>query len=462
MRRESVSTHLDVSPGEKKQLTPVEEGTPFRILLAGDFSRGAGRAAKPVRVDIDNFDEVLARLHPQLELPGPDGPIRIRFESLDDFLPDALYHNLPLFQELRLRKEQLEAAPRPTPARRPTVEPIGEALSSGSLLDDIVSGAEAPARKDAWRQTIENIVSAHVGPKAGRRETELAAQIAEAERLAMRVVLHHPDFQELEANWRSVDFVLRRLETGVELQLYLMDVAKPRLLADSGALARRIEEEEPFAVIVGLYTFEANAQELGALEQMARMAADAGAPFLASVSPRLMGCESFGATPDPDDWTAPVPAEVEEQWNIVRALPDAQWLGMALPRFLLRDPYTKGSVEGFAFEEMDTPPDHDAFLWANPAVACVCLLAESFLEDGWDLRLRNTRISGLPLYTYASDAGTEMKPCAECWMAERTVEKFLSRGIMPLASMKNSDAVKLMRLQSVARPAAPLAGRWSR
>ena len=55
--------------------------------------RRQNRSRKPIRVDIENFEEIMARLHPQLELPGPDDAIRLRFESLDDFLPDAIYAN---------------------------------------------------------------------------------------------------------------------------------------------------------------------------------------------------------------------------------------------------------------------------------------------------------------------------------------------------------------------------------
>src|ERR1051325_10600556 len=75
MRRDTVTTHLDVSPGQKRQLTPVDPDTPFRMVLVANFSAGQHRARKPIRVDFDNFEEVLARLPPQLELPGPDGPI---------------------------------------------------------------------------------------------------------------------------------------------------------------------------------------------------------------------------------------------------------------------------------------------------------------------------------------------------------------------------------------------------
>ena len=57
--------------GDSSQARPVSE-TPFRILLLGDFS-GTGPkkplpSRKPVQVDRDNFDEVLAAFHPELQI----------------------------------------------------------------------------------------------------------------------------------------------------------------------------------------------------------------------------------------------------------------------------------------------------------------------------------------------------------------------------------------------------------
>src|SRR5215467_1526191 len=154
-RREYVSAHLDVSPGTEKRLDTPSSDTPFRMVLLGDFSGRANRALageprlrgrKPVAVDIDNFDDVLARMRPQLELPGPDAPIRMQFESLEDFHPDSLCQNVPLLRELLESREDLvagrPASPRPAPAPAPA--PLSEMLSSGSLLDDILSGAESP------------------------------------------------------------------------------------------------------------------------------------------------------------------------------------------------------------------------------------------------------------------------------------------------------------------------------
>jgi len=487
-----VSAHLDVSPGTEKRLETPSSDTPFRIVLLGDFSgrgnRGIAadsrlRGRKAIAIDLDNYEEVLARLRAQIELPGPDEPIRLQFESLDDFHPEALFENVPLFQELRTQQDALLSSParpkRPAPVR--AQEPSAEILSSGSLLDDIVSGVEAPAParerpRDAFAQHIHDIVSPHLEAAPTAQQEALAAQVEDTIALAMRVVLHHPEFQDLEASWRSVEFLLRRLELGNDLQLYLIDLSKNELLEDVGkagdlkdtGLYRLLVEEAagtdgetPWAVVAGLYTFEADPAELRALGAIGRITREAGAPFLCSVSSRFMGTECFSPQIDSDDWRTPINPEAEEEWTALRASPEASWIGAALPRFMLRDPYTKESVDAFPFEEMTTPPEHSDYLWGNPAVAVVCLIGESFSQDGWDVQLRNTKIGSLPVHSWKQDGDVETTPCAECWMTERTADRFLSRGIMPLASVKHSDAVRLIRLQSIANPAARLRARWS-
>src|SRR5664279_1133668 len=88
---ELVSMHLDVTAGEEMKPERPEEETPFRIAILGDFSGRANRGVaggprlrgrKPIAVDVDNVDDVVARLGAGLELPGLDEPVRMRFESL--------------------------------------------------------------------------------------------------------------------------------------------------------------------------------------------------------------------------------------------------------------------------------------------------------------------------------------------------------------------------------------------
>ena len=86
--------------------------SPMRMLVVGDFSGRVNRSAedptdlahrKTILVDVDNFDRVLARMAPRLQLPiGVAGDvIALEFNNLEDFHPDTLYRRLPPFQGLR-------------------------------------------------------------------------------------------------------------------------------------------------------------------------------------------------------------------------------------------------------------------------------------------------------------------------------------------------------------------------
>jgi type VI secretion system protein ImpC len=147
----------------------------------------------------------------------------------------------------------------------------------------------------------------------------------------------------------------------------------------------------------------------------------------------------------------------------LRRIPQATWLGLALPRFLLRLPYGQRtqSTEQFAFEEMPAG-GHEDYLWGNPAFACAYLLGEAFVQDGWEFRPGQIpRIEGLPAHVYRANGESHLKPCAEALLTENAGEAILNKGLMPLLSIKGSDSVRLMRFQSIALPPAPLSGRWS-
>src|ERR1035437_8459321 len=92
--------HLDVDPGARPSATMLEPETPFRILLLGDFSGRSSTSWKPVEVDRDNLEEVLARVG-----PGFSG---MRFQQMDDFHPDRIYAPSGLFQGLREMRRKLE------------------------------------------------------------------------------------------------------------------------------------------------------------------------------------------------------------------------------------------------------------------------------------------------------------------------------------------------------------------
>ena len=149
----------------------------------------------------------------------------------------------------------------------------------------------------------------------------------------------------------------------------------------------------------------------------------------------------------------------------LRRSPDARWLGLALPRFLLRLPYghSTSEIESFAFEEMPAAPEHQRYLWGHPAAACACLLGETFSRHGWSMQPGEVNtVEGLPLHVYQAEGESQLKPCAEVLLTEEAATLLLERGFIPLVSIKGTDRVRVLRFQSVAEPLASLRGRWTR
>ncbi len=64
----------------------------------------------------------------------------------------------------------------------------------------------------------------------------------------------------------------------------------------------------------------------------------------------------------------------------------------------------------------------------------------------------------LPAHTFDEEGEAKMQACAEVYLSEQAAGKILDRGIMPLLSYRNRNAVRLAHLQSLSDPPTALAG----
>jgi type VI secretion system protein ImpC len=504
-----------VSTMEKTHGVPEPE-TSFRIAIFGDFSGRTNRGIidppldnrRPLLVDRDNLDEVLAKLKVKIKLPilGKESPpVTIGFSELDDFHPDSLFERLDIFEGLRETRKgiknpltfaeltkQLKRADKPSESVMPpknVEKPIIESISgqtTGDLLDQVLEETQGKAPEtessrgtSEWDNFLNKIVKPHLVPDIEPQQAEMLDAVDAATSELMQRILRHTDFQAIESAWRAVYFLVSRLETDEQLKLYLLDISKAEMAADLGAtdnlrstgiyklLAEQTVETfggEPWAVLAGNYTFDNSHEDAELLGRIAQIAKAAGAPFITAANDRVLGCESLAKTPNPDDWQRPTDTKDSQAWETLRKLPDATYLGLALPRFLLRLPYgaDTDSAEQFEFEEMPDVPNHDDYLWGNPCFACVYLLGQAFTHHGWNLRPGVIQdIEGLPLYIYKEKGESRVKPCAEVVFTERAAEIILDKGLMPLLCFRNQDIIRLARFQSIADPLTSLAGRWS-
>jgi type VI secretion system protein ImpC len=464
---------IELSTSGRAARAPVrrESDAPFRILIMGDFSgrknRGVAEALatrRCVTIDIDNFDAVLERMQPRLDLTVGTTGVPLTFATLDDFHPDRLFARVPLVRD---------AVPDiATPGSRAKASPKESDQETLARLlgreDAQRSAPPSPAtRPDPVHDLIAQAVAAHIVPPPAPGAAQTAAATDLARSAQMRALLHQADLQALEAAWRSVDSLVRNLETGEGLAVSLLDVSADELRADlersddlteTGLFKKLVEETvhtpgaTPWSLLLADFFFSTKEHDARCLARAGKIAEASGAPLLTGLQSALID-----AAISRDGLNDPV-------WRALRSMPHAASLGVAAPRILLRLPYGKATepIDAFAFEELESPEAHDELLWGNPAFGIARLIAEGFLESGWEFTPGDVdELTDLPHHTWRADGEAKMTPCAERWLTDVEGDRLLAAGIMPLLSIRGRNAVKAPRMQAIADPAVPLRGPWT-
>jgi len=474
---------------------------PFHILVLGDFSGShAPNSHKVINLDRDNFEEVFARLNPQIEislLEDSSNHVTLSFSELEDFEPDAIYEKLEIFSQLRsLRRrlsnnssfaeaakemsswgaahtEESNAAPavtENTPIGANVLDVLLAETEKRTTSENTVSGS------DLARNLIREIVAPHVIPAADPKQPEMIRAVDESISEQMSSLLHNPDFQQMEAAWRSLYFLIRNVSTDTDLKIYLLDIKKESLMAlmnseepDKTTFFKQYIEPysyvvgaKAWSVMLGNYSFGDNHEDIQLMKYMAVYAAQCNATFVAAAECSLLGCENLATTPDPDDWQIDRDEDLLANWQKLRNMPHSRHLALTFPRFLLRLPYGKQGkpVECFDYEEMPTSV-HNQYLWGNAAFAWTVLLAESFSQNQWQFKPGQlNEVSDLPAHIYHDDGEQSMKPCAEILLTERGGEKITSLGITPCWSVSNRGAIRIGPFVSLNASPQLVAGRW--
>ena len=492
------SDDLDTAVTLESSKTGIIEVPPFRMLVLGDWSADGEKRdfdeRRPIEIDRDEFDDVLGRLKVRIELDFEDGTILpLEFSELDDFHPDAIFRKVPMFTELReLRKRlknedsfysaarevrerfNIQRSREPEPAAIADDAPPEDLL--GAILSKPSGGAPAPKPRTSsdLGNLISDLVRPHVVSVDENEQSGMMRAVDEATSGLMRTILHHKKFQELEAAWRGLYFLVRRTETSTDLKIYVLDVSKEELAADLKSasnldetvlyrhLVKDAYDGDPWAVVAGNYAFMPEIDDIATLMRISKVGSVAKVPFVSHMRPDLLGVHSLFENSNVRDWNLSDDSNSGKLWAALCDQTDSAYLGMTIPRFLVRLPYGAETepLENFNFEEFADAPIHDQYCWANTAFIATQLLAESYSSYGWEMgRALRQDVQDLPVHVYKDGTETVYKPCAEVLLTEDACNKLMNHGLMPLISFKNTDRVKLARFQSIAD--TKLRGRWS-
>ena len=303
-------------------------------------------------------------------------------------------------------------------------------------------------------------------------------------RSQVNAILHHRGFQRLEASWRGLRFLVDQAPEAENIKIRVLNVSwrevsrdlERALEFDHSQLFHKVYSEEfgtpggqPFSMLLGDYevrlrpSAEQPTDDLAVLTRIAAVAAAAFAPFLAAAHPALLDLTSFRELDRPLNLARTFEQVEYLKWRALRQMEDARFVGLVLPRVLMRLPYgdDPGRVDGFRFREDVEGPDCDRYLWGNAVYAFGSVAMRAFHESGWLADIRGVPqdgrggglVTGLPVQPFATDGSrAAVKPSVEVEVTDLRDKELSEQGLISLCYCPDTEVAAFYGNQSVQQP----------
>lgn len=340
--------------------------------------------------------------------------------------------------------------------------------TSASLIDEILAESRIKPKDDGYdvaRKGVQAFITEMLGPKKANEKIDKAALEMMIEEIDRRLttqvneILHNPELQKIESSWRSLKYMVDKFDFRENVRLEILNVTKDKLdedfedspeLVKSGLYRLAYANEygvfggKPYGMMVANFDFNAGAKDIGLLRKCAAVAAMAHAPFITNASPEFFGESSFEALPNLKDLKQIMEGPQYARWHAFRDSEDARYVGLCVPRFLLRLPYGPETtpVKTFNFvEEIDDK--HERYLWGHASAAFAARVADSFAKFRWCPNIIGPQAGGavedLPLHQYKQMGELRTKPPTEIMITERREYELAEEGFISLVYRKDSN-----------------------
>ena len=352
------------------------------------------------------------------------------------------------------------------------IEATGSGPSEAAAgLDRFLAASSPAAALAAWGR-LAPVPGAAPDPR--RLVERLAADIARLDALLtgqVNAILHHPRFQRMEASWRGLRYLVEQADNaqGVKIRVLSLswrDLARDLERAiefDQSQLFRKVYSEEfdmpggePYGLLLGDFEIwprscaEHPYDDIALLRSISQVAAAAFAPFVAGVHPAMFGLDDFADLEQPLNVARTFDQAEYLKWRAFRETEDSRFIGLVLPRILMRLPYEDGGgrVDGFRFREETTGPDHRHYLWGSAAYAFGAVAIRSFAQSGWLAGIGGVRrdvvggglVSDLPVHCFSTDPHGIAPKCSTDVIINDYQEQELGElGFIPLCHCADTE-----------------------
>lgn len=350
-----------------------------------------------------------------------------------------------------------------------------------SLLDEILAESKIKPTDDGYeiaRRGVQAFIAEMLAPQRAQEKVDKSAvdaMIAEIDKrigLQLNEVLHAPQFQALESTWRGLRFVVDHVDFRENVRVEILNATKADLLTDfedapevvKSGLYKIVYSNEygvfggkPYGLVCGNFDFAAGPEDITLLGKIAAVAAMSHTPFVANASPELFGEQNFLGVPNLKDLKSLFEGPQYARWHSFRESEDARYVGLCMPRFLLRLPYGEKTipVKSFNFNE-DVVGHHDRYLWGYASNAFATRVADSFAKFRWCPNIIGPQSGGavenLPLHQYEAMGEIQTKIPTEIMLTERREYELSEEGLIGLVFRKDTDNAAFFSANSVQKP----------
>lgn len=355
------------------------------------------------------------------------------------------------------------------------------ATTEGSLLDEILGETQLKPSDEGYDVTkkgvqafiTELLTPAHAQEKVDKSFADaLIAEIDQKISKQLDQILHSPQFQKLEGAWRGLKFTIDRTDFRENIKCELLNVSKEDLQTDfedapeitKSGLYKIVYTAEygqfggrPYGSLFGNYEFGPGPQDIALLQSIASVATMSHAPFFAAAGPQFFGDKDYLKLPNLKDLKAIFEGPQYTKWQSFRESEDARYVGLLLPRFLLRLPFgqTTVPVKSFNYEE-DVVGQHNSYVWGNCSYAFATRIADSFAKFRWCPNIIGPQAGGsvenLPLHQYQAMGEIQTKIPTEVMISERREFELSEEGFIALTFRKDSDNACFFSANSCQKP----------
>ncbi|QDV25569.1 type VI secretion system contractile sheath large subunit [Aureliella helgolandensis] len=394
------------------------------------------------------------------------------------------------------------------------VEAVADPRFQESLLEQIVShsrtspgNAKTAANADPSAGQLEAFLNAEtiaealklwlgesaVERKGAEKWSTIARQIQHSisridQLLSEQVsaILHHPDFQKLEASWRGIEYLVEARENAGDapIKIRILNVSHAEVCRDfdkavefdQSQLFRLIYEDElgspggePYGLLMADYEIHPRPSrkhpfdDMAMLKSFSQVAAAAFCPIVLNASPSMFSHDRFDQMQVAADYERIQQDLSFLSWRSFRETEDARFVGLALPRMLMRRHYEDRSDRNGDFPYQETIASNDDCLWGGAAFAMGEVLMRSFAESRWLADIRGAQrgengggiVRGIGPATFDTDSVDVLqKPLTELQVGDGLERQMVDLGFLPLCACKDMPVAAFYSCPSTQKPKA--------